>query len=100
VAGYRVDTAELGRCDTLLAVTSERARHTLADVCAAADALLNGRWHGPAAAAFHESWTDWLAGTTAMLDALDVMAAALGSAGVGYAATDGAVRTGIARAAT
>jgi WXG100 family type VII secretion target len=100
VGGYAVDPAELQRGDALLSATATHARAGLAQLRECAAEVLGTSWQGAAAAAFRLGWEHWLDGVTAMLDALDEMAAWLGSSGVGYAETDDAVRAAIAGALT
>jgi WXG100 family type VII secretion target len=97
VSGYAVDPAQLLQGDTHLAAGAEAARGALAQLRAAAADVFAG-WHGAAAAAFRLGWEQWLDGVLLMLDALDAMATALGTAGLGYSATDDAVRTRVAAA--
>lgn len=98
MGSYSVEPAELERCDALLGVTAGQCQLALARLQVTVDELLRG-WQGAAGAAFRLGWEQWLAGATAMLSALDAMAAALGSSGLDYAATEDAVRAGLARAA-
>lgn len=98
MVGYAVEPPQLRRCDESLGATAASARAALTRLrSSAADVF--ARWHGTAAVAFRLGWEEWVDGVLAMLDALDGMAAALGASGVGYAATDDAVRTSVARAA-
>lgn len=98
MGSYAVEPAELERCDALLAATAGQCRVALARLQATANELL-GAWHGAAGGAFQLGWEQWLDGATAMLAALDAMAAAIGSSGLEYAATEDAVRAGLAGAA-
>lgn len=98
MGSYAVEPAELERCAALLAATAGQCRGALTGLQATANELLNA-WHGAAGAAFRLGWAQWLDGATAMLAGLDGMAAALGSSGLEYAATDDAVRAGLAGAA-
>jgi WXG100 family type VII secretion target len=98
VGRYAVDPAELQRGDALLSATAAHARAALAQLRECAAGVLGTGWQGSAAAAFRLGWEHWLDGVTAMLDALDEMAAGLGSSGVGYAETEDAVRTSAAGA--
>jgi len=100
VGGYSVDPGELQRCDALLGEAAGRTRAALAEIHERAVDLLVSGWHGRAATAFRLGWEQWFDGVTAMLEALDEMAAVVGSSGVGYAAGDEAVRTSLAMAAT
>jgi WXG100 family type VII secretion target len=99
VDGYAVDPAELERCDALLGAAAGHSRAALAGLAACAGDVLGHGWQGCAASAFRLGWERWLDGVTALLDALDEMAGALGSSSVGYAATEEAVRTNLAGAA-
>lgn len=100
VAGYTVDPAALQRCDTLLAAAADHSRAALTRLHECVAELLGTGWHGWAASAYRLGWEQWFDGMTAMLDALHHMALAIGSSGAGYAETDEAVRTGLARATT
>lgn len=93
-----VDPAELQRTDVLVGQAAAQARAALTQVGAVADDLLDGGWHGPAAAAFRLAWFDWLAGAQAMVAALDAMADVLGDGASGYLAHEDAVRASIVRA--
>jgi WXG100 family type VII secretion target len=97
VGGYAVEPVELRRCDDLLATAADAARAALGQLRAAATELFAG-WHGSAAVAFRLGWEQWVEGVLHMLDALDGLAFALGSSADGYAGTDEAVRTSVARA--
>lgn len=96
---FAVVPDELQRSDGVLAAAVAAARSAVADLHAVADDTVSG-WHGGAAIAFRIAWEDWSAGVRLLLEALDEMAAAVGAAGVGYAQTDDAVRTTLARAAS
>jgi WXG100 family type VII secretion target len=96
VGGYAVDPVELQRCDVSIAATTAASRAALADLRESVAHSLGGRWQGSAARAFAVGWQHWLDGVTAMLDALDEMALALGDSGAGYTAADDAVRTSLA----
>jgi WXG100 family type VII secretion target len=99
VGGYTVDPAELRAGDAGLAGTAAATRAALARLLADAAPVLTVGWQGEAAAAFRLGWEHWVDGVTTMLTALDELAAVLGAAGSGYAATETAVQTAIGRAA-
>jgi WXG100 family type VII secretion target len=98
VTGYAVDPSELQHSDAVLGGAAARSRAALGQLVATGADLLDGRWQGGAAAAFRLAWEQWLDGVTTMVDALDDTARALGCSGGGYAATEEAVRAGIAGA--
>lgn len=100
MAGYRVTAEQLVQCDAALADAAGHARAALAQLSGRAAELLGTGWQGAAAEAFGRGWQHWLDGVSTMLDALDTMAAAVGSAGAGYAVTDDGVRVASARAAS
>jgi WXG100 family type VII secretion target len=97
VGGYAVDPAQLRGADTQLAAVAVDARTALAQLQAAAAEALNA-WHGSAGSAFRSAWEQWLDGVRVLLDAVDEMAALVGDAGEGYAATEEAVRRIASRA--
>jgi WXG100 family type VII secretion target len=94
--GYVVHSAVLRDSDALLGGAAGQARAALAQVRRAAEAV-HCSWRGPAGSAFHHGSELWWAGVAAMLDALDDIAALLGSSAAGYVATDDAVRTSLTR---
>lgn len=98
MAWYAVEPTALEAADAAVAARGSVCRAELSALRASVDELLSSDWRGSAAVAFGLGWNEWLAGVVAMLDALDWMAAALGSAGVGYAWTDVAVRSSVERA--
>lgn len=98
MTGYQVDPGDLQRTDASFSAAVAGSRDALAGLRHAADALLEGGWQGAAALSFRRAWTQWLEGVSGMLDALDAMGGALGTAGVGYAVTEDAVRTSVVRA--
>lgn len=95
MTGFAVDAAVLDRGDAALAATAAACRAALQPVRAEAATLLGAAWRGQAAAAFRFGWDDWLAGVEAMLDALEAMAALVGSSGTRYASTEAAVRASL-----
>ncbi len=97
--GYAVDPAELAHCDASMGAAAGHSRAALAGLAECAADVLGHGWQGCAASAFRLGWEQWLDGVRSMLDALDELSGALGSSGVGYAATDDAVRVELAGAA-
>lgn len=96
MGGYAVDPAELRAGDRQVAAVADDARTALAQLQSAAAEALDA-WHGSAASAFRSAWEQWLDGVRVLLDAVDEMAALVGAAGEGYAATEEAVRTAVSR---
>ena len=89
--GYAVESTALLAGDVVLGSAVAQARDALAQLQTCAEPV-RGSWCGPAGAAFGAGWTQWLAGVTAMLDALDDLAGLLGASGVAYADTEDTVR--------
>ena len=52
---------------------AERLRADRDRVARQVDALLDGGWHGSAAASYAEAWSDWCAGAERVLDGLVTM---------------------------
>jgi WXG100 family type VII secretion target len=98
VSSYSVDPAALQQDDAFLADAVARCAAALSQVRGSAADLLGAGWQGAAASAFRAGWEHWSDGVTTMLEALDVMAAAVGGSGAGYALTDEGVRTALAAA--
>jgi WXG100 family type VII secretion target len=94
VGTYTVVPSALGDCGATLGAAATAARDSLGRVRSCA-AEVHGRWHGHAGSAFRAGCAQWLAGVSAMLDALDELAALLDVSGDGYAATDESVRTSL-----
>lgn len=97
VGGYSVDADELRQCSGTLADLLSQCRAAVAAVRFDASELLGVGWQGSAASAFRVGWEQWLAGVTAMLGALDQIASAIESSGIGYTTSDEAVRTSLVR---
>ena len=95
--GYAVDPAELQAGDAALAAAAVDTRAALTRLLADAAPVLTLGWQGEAAAAFRLGWEHWVDGVTTTLAALDELAAALGAAGAGYAATEDGVQAEIGR---
>lgn len=89
--GYAVEPAALLAGDVVLGSAVAQARDELAQLQSCAEPV-RGSWCGSAGVAFREGWAQWLAGITAMLEALDELAALLGASGDAYAANEDAVR--------
>lgn len=97
MSGYAVEPGDLVHVDASLRAAVAGSRTALAGLRHAADVLLERGWQGAAASSFRPAWERWLAGAQAMLRALAATAAAVGTAGNGYAATEDAVRTAVVR---
>lgn len=100
MSGYAVEPAELARVEALAGSAAAHARAAVDQVRAEGQRLFGTGWYGPAASAFRLGWEQWVDGATAMLAALDELAALLGSSAVGYASTDEAVRGRLAQETT
>ncbi len=97
MSGYVVEPADLARVEAIAVAAAAQARVAVERVRAEGHRLFGTGWHGAAASAFRLGWEQWAEGATAMLAALDELAALLGSSAAGYASTAEAVRVGLAR---
>lgn len=94
--GYGVDAAQLQHVDAVLRAGEAQAGAALAALTSTAEALLDGRWAGPAAAAFRLGWVEWLDAAHAAVTGLAELDRAVGLAGLAYAGTDDEVRVAVA----
>lgn len=86
--GFEVAPEDLQAASVQLSQIGSEARSELARLGAEARALLDGGWHGQAAAAFQRGWAQWFAGADEVLDALEAMARLLGATGQDYDCAD------------
>jgi WXG100 family type VII secretion target len=92
VGSYTVQPEQLQHGEVQLDELAEHLRAALGSLRRCAAELVDGRWRGPAGAAFRLAWEQWLDGVTLMLCSLDEIACVIGASGIGYQQTDDAVR--------
>jgi uncharacterized protein YukE len=96
VTGFGVSPEELEACDAGLGAGVAAAWAAVGRLRDEGSALLARGWRGPAADAFRLGWAEWLAGAGLVLEALDELAALIGTAGTSYAGAEQAVRSSFA----
>ncbi len=99
MSGYDVDPVELFAARGRVSEAADEGRGELARLDSEVTDVLAAGWRGGAASAFAAGYREWHRGATAMLDALDTLARALGEAGCDYERAEGANTTGLHRLA-